>query len=219
MIMFIQVLFATLISSGLAWNPHVNISNVHPSAPGNFIRSIGDFKHREATAVDKLINKIKHRDDGKHTAPGDVLRAFGDFKYRVADAADDVVDSVKIKVENGKSFFGDILGGFLDKNNLASQHHSTQPSPSSPPISPSMESGVHPPRSEFPSVSVDGSVSGILDLDTILHPFPDIKKPASSRFVFIYDGGQRDLTIDDIIDAGKYLEGVKKISANNKVNF
>lgn len=81
-----------------------------------------------------------------------------------------------------------------------------------------MEPGLYPPPPEFPSVSVDGSVSGILDLDNTLYPFPDIKKPVSPRFVFIYDEGQRDLTIDDIIDAGKYLEGVKKIAANSKVN-
>ncbi|XP_044581771.1 uncharacterized protein LOC123263234 [Cotesia glomerata] len=217
--MFIQVFISTLISSGLAWDPHVSTSNVHPSAPGSFIRSIGDFKHQEANVVDKFINKIQHRDDGKHTAPGDVIRAFGDFKYRVADAADDVVDSVQIKVEKGKSFLGDILDGFFQKKPLASEHHSFQPSSLSSSFSPSIESGVYPVPPEFPSVSVDGSVSGILDRDNTLYPYPNIKKPVSPRFVFIYDKGQRDLTFDDIIDVGKYLEGVKKIAANNKVNF
>ncbi|XP_057328354.1 uncharacterized protein LOC130669450 [Microplitis mediator] len=85
--------------------------------------------------------------------------------------------------------------------------------PSSPPQIGSQPGFSYPTKSPTGSVDFSGSAGYYPDYD--VYPYPDVRK-AEGRFVFIYDGGQRDLTVDEIIQAGRYLEAAKKAALNDK---
>ncbi|XP_008546239.1 uncharacterized protein LOC103570313 [Microplitis demolitor] len=87
--------------------------------------------------------------------------------------------------------------------------------PSFPPQKGSQPGLGYPSRPPAGSIDFSGSAGYYPDYD--VYPYPDVKK-AEGRFVFIYDGGQRDLTIDDIIEAGKYLAEAKKAALKDKKN-